>query len=264
VLSATRDVISLWINGARDGITEWNDEWATWPPDTSVTASHHGARVSPGDGFYTVRSFQDIVMDGWQYTDSSPVHSSALLDAVCVSSLTDASRRRILRSSELEALYDIPSEWSNSFPKASGVAGKPEQLQQRERRRKKYIISSVPFGVAAFAVASALGPAVCTATEMWSPPTQVGHTFARARDACPFITEMVRCGRGASEAFSPDHAELYGHSSAFLTEKLQTKKVAGKNSPITCVPSGLEPTEHFEQGLVCKSPLDVQSPISCD
>ena len=49
-----------------------------------------------------------------------------------------------------------------------------------------------------------------------------------------------------------------------LAEGMQSRRTAGRNTPIVAVMAGLSELAHFEQGLCAPSPLDIEPEVSSD
>ena len=62
----------------------------------------------------------------------------------------------------------------------------------------------------------------------------------------------------------PDAAELYANGASFLLDSMQTRKSAGRASPVAAVPAGLEPEAHYEAGLRASSPLATEPEVPAD
>ena len=78
---------------------------------------------------------------------------------------------------------------------------------------------------------------------------------------CPFIKECALADLGP---LGPDQAELMANTSSFLLDSIQTRKSAGRATPVAAVPAGLEPHEHFYAGLAATSPLAEEPTIPED
>ena len=62
----------------------------------------------------------------------------------------------------------------------------------------------------------------------------------------------------------PDAAELHANGASFLLDSMQSRKSAGRASPVAAVPAGLEPEEHYEAGLRANSPLSAEPEVPAD
>ena len=76
---------------------------------------------------------------------------------------------------------------------------------------------------------------------------------------CASVSETVERG-----FVPPCSSEMNSQFSTMLAESLQSRKMAGRNAPVVSVMAGLSELEHFRQGLVAASPLDVSPGVPID
>ena len=62
----------------------------------------------------------------------------------------------------------------------------------------------------------------------------------------------------------PCPSEMNSQINLALAENLQSRKVAGRFTPLVAVMAGLPELEHFEQGLLAQSPLDAAPTVPAD
>ena len=81
---------------------------------------------------------------------------------------------------------------------------------------------------------------------------------------CPFLVDRAAVGLNFEAPIPPDACELNACTSAYLSEQMQARKQAGHNASIRAAPTGLEPHDNFEQGLLVPSSLDDGQGIAHD
>ena len=59
-------------------------------------------------------------------------------------------------------------------------------------------------------------------------------------------------------------SEMNSQIGLVLAENLQSRKLAGRNTPLVAVMAGLPEVEHFDQGLLAPSPLDQAPDVPAD
>ena len=62
----------------------------------------------------------------------------------------------------------------------------------------------------------------------------------------------------------PCSSEMNSQLDSVLSEGLQSRKTAGRNTPLVAVMAGLSELAHFEQGLCAPSPLDTDADLPSD
>ena len=265
-LSLLRGGLPCWINGPKLNHGSWTlSDWVKWPEGTTYTHECDvGALVTAPPSSFDGPGWNAILDRNWSLAPYSrlqphlPLSAGSLLNAE-VAQCRMTFSLRVLRSCELERINGVPAEWSNYMPKNAG-----ESLSARETRRRRLLTSSLPKGLACFLISAVLGQPIKAKAEMWRPPCEIKEACECAALACPYRLDLESRGCAASGTLPPDQAELYAQSSAFIVEQMQTRKTAGKHSPLVCVPSGLNPVDHFNAGLSCESPLDKSARVSDD
>ena len=153
---------------------------------------------------------------------------------------------------ELEHALGVTQEASNGIPKES------ETLSARQKRRLSVLSRVVPVPVWKFALAAACVQTVFSAAAPRGPPEGFEEIVLEARMQCPFLQD--HCGPAKlAPNIPPATSEVNAALSSFLAERLQSRRQAGIAAPLLAVPTGLEPLEHFEAGLIAPSPLNAPS-----
>ena len=68
----------------------------------------------------------------------------------------------------------------------------------------------------------------------------------------------------ARAVIPPCASEMNSQLGLALAENLQSRRTTGRYVPLVAVMAGLPPQEHFEQGLLSKSPLDEAPEVPAD
>ena len=79
--------------------------------------------------------------------------------------------------------------------------------------------------------------------------------FVEARATNPYLQDRRAQGL-QTLSVPPDDNELLAPASAFMAQKLQSKRQVGANLPVMMVPTGLTPSQHIEYAMNSPFPLD--------